>query len=66
MTAPFQYACEGTTWKVYAYDQPVAGPFFDKTDTTCSPLDPTVAAPKGQNPSVMPTSQMTPVTRRMD
>lgn len=65
-TAPFQYSCEGTTWRVYAYDQPVAGPFFDKSDTTCAPLDPTVAAPKSQNPSLMPTSQMTPVTRRMD
>src|SRR5439155_24225586 len=65
-TAPFQWTCDGPAYHVFAYDQPLAGPYYETVDQTCSPADPVLVEPKAQNATQLPTAEMSLVTRRMD
>lgn len=65
-TAPPQWTCDGPAEMIYAMDQPIAGPYYEKANGTCALADPTLVEPKGQNPALMPVSEMALVTRRFD
>lgn len=61
------FTCDGFAWQVYAYDQPIAGPYYEERDgTTCALADPGAVAPLGPDPSKLPAAEMAPVARRMD